>query len=598
VCRGAVDIPLPGKTFDLLEALVLAAPDPLSTDQLMDQVWRGVIVSPTTIAKRVELLRQALGDDSNEPRYVALVRGHGYRLIPEVSPVGRQQTRYRRVRFVAVVLGITIVLAAIAWITPRPAQLPLEKSIAVLPFIALSEDPKDQVFADGLTEELGHILASGGELKVAGRNSSFYFMHQQQDVQAIGERLGVAQLLRGTVRRAGEKIRVTAQLVSTNTGFDLWSASYDRQMTDLIEIQKDIARNVAARLSAAIGTDVAGSIAVYESISAEAYALYLRAVSLSPYGKFQGLAEAQQLSEQVTSLAPEFAPGWNRLAAIHGRRLFAKDPEYAYTPEEAMPIMYHAVARALSIDPNSAEAYANLGGAAWVFEGDARKAAPLIERAVYLAPWDLDIISFAAEFAKYIGRLDEALELEELRVARDPLCEQCRLRLADSYLFAHRLADAEHQLSTLSSMTGNYKWRHGMVLLLMQRPQLALQLFNQVDNADQMRLGRMLVLCDSGQAAEYQTSLSELERVWGDEHPQWVAKAFAYCGFNDKAFYWLDRFLPEGTLTLQIEFPHPLYDRLREDPRWTEIMRRIERLPEQTQTIPFSLDTARARLTH
>ncbi len=86
--------------------------------------------------------------------------------------------------------------------------------------------------------------------------------------------------------------------------------------------------------------------------------------------------------------------------------------------------------------------------------------------------------------------------------------------------------------------------------------------------------------------------------VWGEKHLQWLAKAFAYCGFIDKAFYWLDQFLPEGILTLQIEFLHPLYDQLREDPRWNEIMRRIERLPEQTQTIPFSLDTARARLTY
>ncbi len=597
VRRGTTTIELPRLSFDLLGALVRSAPDSLSTDQLMDQVWRGAVVSQATVAKRVELLRQGLGDDSNAPRYIALVRGYGYRLVPEVREAAAE-TRRRLGRLqVAALMVLVLLSTAAAWFTFRPVEAPRDKSIAVLPFVAVSMNPDDQIFADGLTEELSHVLARSGELKVTGRISSFYYKDREDDVQSIGKTLGVAHILKGSIRRSEEKLRVTVHLISADDGFQLWSASYDRQMSDIIGIQENIAHNVAARLHTSLGPGRRGSRVDEASIGPEAYAMYLRAASLSPYGKGRGLEEAQRLIERVTVLAPDFAPGWNRLAAIHGRRLFARDPDYPYTLEEAMPTILDAVTRALTIDPDSAEAYANLGGAAWVFEGAARKAAPLIERAMVLDPWDLDIVSFAADFAKYIGRLDEALELEELLVERDPLCESCRFRLAKSYMFSGQFHDAEHQLATLRSMSGGYHWDYGVVLLLMHRTQDALETFRSIENAEHLRYqGRAMALSDLGRDDESQDYLARLEHDWGDQYPQQTAQAFAYVGQADKAFEWLQRSLPEGTIQLQTGFPEPLYDRLRDDPRWMEIMRRIGRTPEQMQAIPFSLDSARTRL--
>ena len=596
VRRGTTVIELPRLSFDLLRALVLSAPDSLSTDQLMDQVWRSAVVSHATVAKRVELLRQALGDDSNAPRYIALVRGYGYRLLPDVRQCTETQRRSGGLQ-AAVLLGLVLLSTAVIRFALQPAEAPREKSIAVLPFVALSLSPDDQVFADGLTEELGHVLARSGELKVTGRISSFYYKDREDDVRSIGETLNVAHILKGSIRRSEDKLRITVQLIATDDGFQLWSASYDRRMSDIIDIQGDIAQNVAARLHASLGREHRGSIVNEGSIGPEAYALYLRAVSLSPYGKGRNLEEAQRLIERVTSLAPDFAPGWNRLAAIHGRRLFARDPDYPYTLEEAMPVMLDAMTKALTIDPDSAEAYANLGGAAWVLEGAAHKAAPLIERAMELDPWDLDIVSFAADFAKYIGRLEEALELEELLVERDPLCESCRFRLAKSYMFSGRLIDAEHQLATLRVLSGGYHWDYGVVLLLMRRTEEALDMFNSVGNAEYLqRQGRSMALFDLGEHEGSQHNLARLEQDWGERYPQQTAQAFAYIGQADKAFAWLQRSLPEGTIQLQTGFPEPLYDRLRDDPRWQEIMHRIGRTRQQMQAIPFSLDAARERL--
>ena len=595
VRRGTTVIELPRLSFDLLQALVLSAPGSLSTDQLMDQVWRSAVVSHATVAKRVELLRQALGDDSNAPRYVALVRGYGYRLLPDVRECTETKRHFGVLQ--AALLVLVLLSTAVIWVALRPAEAPREKSIAVLPLVSLSLSPDDQVFADGLTEELSHVLARSGELKVAGRISSFYYKDREDDFRSIGEALNVAHILKGSIRRSEDRLRVTVQLVATDDGFQLWSASYNRRMSDIIDIQGDIAQNVAARLHASLGRGHHGSIVDGASIDPEAYALYLQAVSLSPYGKGRGLEEAQRLIERVTSLAPDFAPGWNRLAAIHGRRLFARDPDYPYTLEEAMPVMLDAMARALTIDPDSAEAYANLGGAAWVLEGAAHKAAPLIERAMELDPWDLDIVSFAADFAKYIGRLDEALELEELLVERDPLCESCRSRLAKSYVFSGRLIEAEHQLATLRSISDGYHWDYGVVLLLMGRTGEALEMFDSIEDAEYLRLqGRAMALFDLGQDGESRSILARLEQDWGEQYPQQTAQAFAYTGQVDKAFEWLQRSLPKGTVQLQTEFPEPLYDRLRDDPRWKGMMHRIGRTPRQMQRIPFSLDAARERL--
>jgi len=599
VCRGKADIELPKLTFDLLEALVRAAPDSLSTDQLIDQVWSGAVVSSATVAKRVELLRQALDDDSSEPRYIALVRGYGYRLIPDVLDAASAVRR----PYIRPVVGaiLTIVAVAVAWNLIQPGDLPPEKSLAVLPFVSMSANADDEIFADGLTEELSHVLTRTTDLKVTGRTSSFHYKGHNEDLRVIGDALGVAYLLEGSVRRSGDQLRVTAQLVSADDGFHLWSETYDWQMSDIFVIQDDIARSVAVKLRASLGNVEPKTGGLHTSITPDVYALYLQAVSRAPYGIGHGLGEAQRLIEEVTELAPDFAPGWNLLAAIHGRRLFFRDPGYQHPPEETLQIMRDAVEIALAIDPDSGEAYANLAGIAWVFEGDAIKAAPLVERALELDPRNLNLVSFAADFAKYIGRFDEALELEKLVIDWDPLCDMCRLKLARSYMFSGQFHAAEQHLLTLQSMGGGLRWTYGVVLLMKQQPQEALESFRLLEDdfgdLEYLRIiGRLMALHDLGRREESAAALAEFEQQWSDEYPQKMAQAFAYVGQLDKAFLWLERSLPAGTIKLQVDFPEPMFNAFRDDPRWPALMERIGRSPEQMEKIPFSLDTVRERL--
>ena len=594
VWRSDAEVELPKLSFDLLAALVDAAPNSPSTDELMTRVWAGSVVSPATIAKRVELVREALGDDSQEPRYIGLVRGHGYRLIPEVQDVAR--TRESRRKGTAAVVVLLAVVAGVALYFSSSGDPPPEKSIAVLPFVSMTTDPGGDVFADGLTEELSHTLARIGDLKVAGRTSSFYFKGRNEDLRVIGETLGVANVLEGSVRQSGNTLRVTAQLISTANGFHLWSESYDRPMSDIIEVQKDIAIAVAQKLQASMSVQIELD-ELNGNISPEAYALYLQAVSLSPYGKTLGLGEAQALIEQVTTMAPEFAPGWNRLAAVHGRRLIGQDPDYDIAPAESIRLSLAAVDKAMALDPLSGEGYANLGGAAWAFERDERKAAPLIQRALELDPWNLDIVAFAAEFAKYAGHLNDAVKLEELLIARDPLCNTCRHNLARSYVLLRRYDDAEKQYQTLKTIHGGYDWTLGTVQLLLGRPERALESYRQHTTTDYFRrLGEGMALHDLGQIEDATAILIEAGERWGDEVPYDVARAMAYVGNVDAAFGLLERALPAAALPLQSSFSDPLFDPLRDDPRWHALLERIGRTPDQLEAIPLELHETIERL--
>jgi len=590
VFRGDQEIELPKLSFDLLRTLVEAAPNSLSIDELIDTVWDGAVVSPATVSKRVELLRHAIGDSSDDSRYIALVRGHGYRLIPDVVEAGARSATVPSKRAVLIVTGILV--AAIAWFGFQPDRPPPEKSIAVLPFVSMTTDTEDEMFADGLTEEVIHALSSTGDLKVAGRTSSFVYKDRIDDLRTVGEALGVAHLLEGSVRREDNTVRVTAQLIATTDGFHLWSEVYDRPMTDVLQIQQDIARSVASRLQSSVNTtQVLGR--TRSSSDPEAYAMYLKAVSLAPYPFGVDMPKALSLLEQVVAIDPDFAAAWALLAAIHGRRVVSGDPTYDLSPQQARQAIDEAVSRARAIDPDLGEIYATLGGVAWAMDRDPMTAAPLIEKAIRLDPWNLDIIAFAANFATYIGRYEEALALEELLIERDPLCESCRHQLARSYMFTNRYLDAEREFRTLRSIWGGgMHWNIGVAKLLQGSTDEALEQFLLHEAFQVLQLlGRAMVFHEQGDDEASKRLLAEAAQLNDVNLALYYAQAYAYVGDNDSALAWLQKDLQASSPQFPFTFPSPLFDGLRTDPRWQALMTRMGLAPDQLAKIPFTLDT-------
>jgi TolB-like protein/DNA-binding winged helix-turn-helix (wHTH) protein len=608
VKRGDSLVELPKLSFELLLALARAAPNVVTADELMDEVWDGRVVSPATIAKRVELVRQALGDDSKNPRYVALVRGHGYRLLPEVHaapampedaagappddvslPSEPSSNRWSRTLAAGAMSLVVSVLAYYIWWTPAGAPAP-PRSVAVLPFVPMSDDEADGHFADGLTEELSHALANVSGLKVAGRTSAFHFKGRNDDLRDIGATLGVATVLEGSVRRDEGKLRITAQLVSTEDGFHLWSETYDRDAADLLEIQEEIALSVADTLSRGLLAADAERLANRPTTDPETYVLYLRAMELAQGGP-PGLARAQPILEEVVERDPNYAPAWNLLARVNGLRIMGRHEGYPYDWNSGWRRIKDAADQALLLDPNSGEAYANLGGVAWLYEGDDVRAARFIQRAVELEPQNLEIINFANTFAQLIGRLDEAIELGVYLVERDPLCMDCRRRLARSYEFAGRLDEAEAVLLAARELgPGGYEWSLAQIHLQRGEPEAALASVRELDHHPDWRLmGEAMALHDLGDEKAFESTMAELEAIASDSSPILIAMAYAWTGPADEAFEWIDRSLEHNPTDLRTEFLRPQFNKIRDDPRWDAALRKVGRAPEQLEAIEFEV---------
>lgn len=302
-------------TFQLLLTLVEAAPNVVTHDELVRAVWGGRSVSPETISQRIKLLRDALGDDPGNPRYVEGVRGQGYRLLPRVEGLPNESpARHRRRWVVPIGAAISLVAAAaiVFWIVAAQTDAVREStSIAVLPFADLSPGRDQQYLADGLAEEILNVLSRATTLRVIARTSSFSFRGKDADVRRIAEALGVTHVLEGSVRKEGDRIRVSVRLVDASDGRRFWSESYDRGVGDILALQVHVARSVAAELRANVQNlaDVPA-----RGVKPEAYDLYLRGQQKI---RFDDYGEAVRYFEQAIAIDPEFIPGYHGLGLAY-----------------------------------------------------------------------------------------------------------------------------------------------------------------------------------------------------------------------------------------------------------------------------------------
>ena len=593
VIRGNEEIALPKLSFDLLFALARAAPDTLSIDELMDQVWGKAVVSPATVAKRVELLRHALGDDSTDPRYIALVRGHGYRLIADGGAAAPSPASGRR--WIIAAVAATVIAAVVVGIarmsgSGRPAP---EKSVAVLPFVAMSRDDDVEIFADGLTEEVSHALANIAELKVTGRTSSFHYKNRNEDLREIGATLGVAHLLEGSVRRSDDRIRVTAQLIDAEDGFHLWSKVYDSTPADTLRIQEDIAHNVADALRVTFSLEQEQALVAHGDIDPESYLLYLRAQTLASRAgpSTPERDEVQSLLETVLERHPDYVPALLWLAKLEAARLRFNDESYEVRWDEGWSRVRHNAERVIELEPGNAEAHAVVSSAAWHHKRDAVEANRYISQALALGPTNLYVLRLARESARALGRFDLTLELDRSLVARDPLCLGCRMWLTQSYAQLGRFEEAEQTVREAQTlMGGGGEWTLGTILLHRGKPAAALESFSPLDHHLYLRLaGRAMALHDLGRHKESAAEIAALEAEWAMEQPIIIAQVYAYIGQPDLAFDWIGRDLEGRADFARGDYLDTLFANLHSDPRWLPLLERIGRSPAQLARVPFEV---------
>jgi TolB-like protein/DNA-binding winged helix-turn-helix (wHTH) protein len=448
VARDGRDVALPRLSFDLLLALIDAAPRVVTHDELMTRVWPGLVVGPETVSQRVKLLRDSLDDDPKAPRYVVGVRGRGYRMMADVTrlippagaatavqptpapapqPVWRPQAWLLAAAVLVAAVGIAIVYSR----TNKPeanveaaavAPLPV-RSVAVLAFENRGSSEATDFLAEGIPENVLHQLGRFPGLTVIARGSSFAFRGGNEDLRVIGRKLNVRYLLEGSVQAAGEQLRVTSSLVDAETGASVWSMQFARPLRDIFAVEDEIAAEVARAMKVSIDAGTAALTARSQDADRnfDAYLSFLRGRALLANQRVTDLPAAIDSLAAAIRQDPQFAPAYVLLARARvelAQRDTSRDSRarFAKTVDEALRLVDAAIA----IDPANGEAFVERGYLKRYFDIAAADAD--FRRGLTLAPNNaLGYEGLAAVLFQSIARRREALEMLEKARRLDPL---------------------------------------------------------------------------------------------------------------------------------------------------------------------------------
>lgn len=416
--RGAKPIHLGPLSYRLLLALIDAAPNVVSHDALADTVWGGRAVSPETISQRAKLLREALGDDAHHPRYIELLRGRGYRLIPPVVPVSSEKAAKRiGIRAIGVGAVLSLAAAALLWRLSGPESSPQPSpSIAVLPFADMSPGQDQEYFADGIAEEILNLLSSTTSLEVTARTSSFSFKDKSADIATIAEKLNVSYVLEGSVRKSENRVRVSVQLVAGADGTHLWSKSYDRELRDVLQLQNEVATSVAAALELNLfGHGPSGQPAP-TSVKPDAFDAYLRGRQQIQIISRRTLTEADRYLQRSIGIDPAFLPAYSSLGLVYVLQIMAVHVPLA----ENIGKLREIVQQGLAIAPDD-PGLIGLSGQLARYDGNMELAEQRLRRAFELDPSNVPTVMNYATFKLDQGYPKEALRLALQLLERDPL---------------------------------------------------------------------------------------------------------------------------------------------------------------------------------
>ena len=514
----------------------------------------------------------------------------------------------------AAVLAILALLAGWLWmqrstksqqsavvhaVPAAPANAPDQKSVAVLPFVNLSDDKGSEYFSDGVSEELLTVLQKIPGMHVAARTSAFSFKGKNATAQEIGQKLGVAYLVDGSVRKSGDAVRIAARLARADTGEELWSENFTRNLKDVFAVQSELAETIVAQVRGQLTGSAAGS-ADKEKIQAEvqaaekggtknvdAHQLYLQGRFYENRHSDKSTREALAAYQHAVELDPRFARAWAGVARTHtwiagfategGQKAF--DAHLASARD--------AVARALAIEPDLPDA---LYARAWIetnFDFNWSAATQTVSKAMALAPADPNVLIAAANLETALGNTDRAIEIYGKAVELDPVNAQSRSFLAFGLANTKRFADARAEYARVIELNSSAPWAHaglGLGYLLENKFEEAATAA-QADAGDWCRL--LIVSCarwGQKRVAESDAALAELTKNDSETAAYQIAEVYAYRGDKDKAFEWLERARRQRDPGLGNLRRDPLVENLHSDPRWNAFLRTMGLADDQLKT--------------
>jgi len=485
------------------------------------------------------------------------------------------------------VLAVSFLLARDYLVDGAPTSADTdEPSIAVLPFVNMSSDPEQEYFSAGISEELLNLLARIPNFKVISRTSAFSFKGDSVDIPTLAEQLNVDHVLEGSVRRAGNDVRINVQLIDARSDTQLWSATYERTLDDIFAVQEEIAANVIEQLQVTL----LGAAPEIDETETEAYALFLQGRYIINQGLADSFPRAEVLLERAIEIDPNYVPAIFELARLYVNQI----PRGQKTAEEGYRLAREMVARAEEVAPNHVGVHGWTGWLAQRADNDMATAARHLEIALKLDPTNIDTLRGAINLVNWLGYPDEAIQLGEYLVSRDPTCLSCYRSLAEVYRDTMRLDDVEATINTAKALRPGSRIHYqilGQTYLLKGDPAAALTEFEQMPESEPHRgAGIALALHDLGRTAESEETFRRLRERQGNQGPLAVATVYAYLGEADPAFEWLERALPveQSRMLTGVGF-NPIYQKLRTDSRWEGYLEKRGVSSAQIAALDFDL---------
>jgi TolB-like protein/Tfp pilus assembly protein PilF len=460
-------------------------------------------------------------------------------------------------------------------------------SIAVLPFADLSAEKDQEYFTDGLAEELLNVLSKVSGLRVASRTSAFSFKHKDVDIPTIAQKLNVATILEGSMRKSGKRVRITAQLIQVATDSHLWSETYDRELDDIFAVQGEIAQSVVKELRSALmgeKRDASASAAAKAEVqaatkdrgwNAEAYRLYLHGRFFEDRVSREDAAKALAYYHQAVETDPEYALAWAGLS-----RIYSDKGGYSWDMDinEAFTKAREAAERALQLAPDLAEAHAAMGQIRRLYDWDWKGADACFKRALELSPGDARAVREAGVLARLLGRADEAMALVRRAAVLDPLSGTSHLAVARSCFFVDFLDEAEAEAKKAIELNPSGALTHfwlGLIHLHQGRPAEALDVIQREPHPTFRLLGLSCLHHDCGRPAESEAALQELIEKDSAAGAYQIALGYAYRGEKEPAFEWLERAYVQrdpGVGSIKLS---PPFRFMYSDPRWQVFLEKM-----------------------
>jgi TolB-like protein/DNA-binding winged helix-turn-helix (wHTH) protein/Tfp pilus assembly protein PilF len=593
--RDNQPVPLTPKVVDTLYVLLQNAGHVVDKDEFMRQVWPDAAVEEGNLNKNVFVLRKALAEADSDLEYIETVPKRGYRFVapvkpilvpppeaagfPEASPAAPTPST-NRYRLFALGFLVLVCVPAIAALSVRRYWKSVSEnsvhSIAVLPLENLSGDTGQDYFADGMTDELITNLGQIGSLRVISRTSSMKYKASHKALPQIARELDVDAVVEGTVFRAGDRVRITAQLIQARSDRHLWAGSYERDLGNVLNLQSEVATTIADQIRIKLTPQEQAALRNSLALNSESQDAYLKGHYFAAKGTIDDAEHAIPYFNVAIAKEPNHALAYAGLASAYiqlGHSLHLP-------PGEAFPAAKTAALKALAADNTIEEAHTALANALFLHEWDFAQAEREFRLALQLNPNSVRAENDYASFLNAMGKPDEAVATVKRALQNDPLSLGAMTSVAWQLYWARRYDEALLQLQKVLQINPNFEAAHFCLGLVYEQQHNSASALAEIDRAPSLCNGGKCfglqgqVLALSGDKRGALEALGQVQRR-SYASPWHAATIYANLGDKEQAFAWLEKCFQTREHDLVFSRLWPMFDSLRSDPRYEDLMRRI-----------------------